>query len=424
MSDLKSFRHPSTLNPLKSRRCAPSRSLDRLRLAVRRFVRGSAAAAVAAIAAGCADDGDLESRGGSVPSAAPAAAAVAGYRVLEPGAFIAGFPADPLDMRSESFIERAWDLAVDVAAADEVYVLDQSAKRVLRLDRDAKLRAVIGGPGEGPGEFEHPYSIEPDPRGGVWVADLRLARLSRFDPDGRLLEEMQVPQLVRGFTVLPDGAVLYRTFDGESASLAVQSGDEAVDLAGELPPELSPGDVRSHWAEYDLEFAVLAPDTIVVFRNTDVRAYGAWRATLDIASARIADIAPVAFPGWLVEAIAAQAADIEREYRETGPAQRDGIPSNAGSSVIPFSRGVRTARGDLWVRPFSASSRVFATTIPLSADDSVSVVTRGILDPHSGCAELDVAVLGDRIALLCQDQLRIHELRAAPGPPPFAGGWR
>ena len=382
------------------------------------------AAAVAAMAIACAGGGNLESRGGSVPSEALAAAEVAGYRVLEPGAFIAGFPADPLDMRSESFIERGGDLAVDLVATDEVYVLDQSAKRVLRIDRDAKLRAVIGGLGKGPGEFEHPYSIEADPRGGVWVADLRLARLSRFDPDGRLLEEFQVPQLLRGFTVLPDGAVLYRTFDGRSASLAVHSGDEALDLAGELPAELSPGDVRSLWAEYDLEFAVIAPDTIIVLRNTDVRAYGAWRVALDIASTRIAAIGPVAFPGWLVEAIAAQAADIEREFRETGLRQRDGIPSNAGTAVIPFSRGMRISRGDLWVRPFSASSLVLATTIPLSADDSVSVVTRGTLDPHSGCVEMDVAVLGDRVALLCADQLRIHELRLTQGPPPFAEGWR
>ncbi|WP_419163156.1 hypothetical protein [Candidatus Palauibacter sp.] len=387
----------------------------RLRLAGR-----GAAALVAAIAAGCAGGGDPASRGVSAPSVASAAASVAGYRVLEPGAFIAGFPADPLDMGSEFFIERAWDLAVG-AGADEIYVLDTQAKHVLRLDRDAKLRAVIGGPGGGPGEFEYAYSIEADPRGGVWVADLRLARLSRFDPDGRLLEEMRVPQLVRGFAVLPDGAVLYRKFDGRTASLAVQSGGDAVDFAGDLPPELAPDDVRSLWAEYDLEFAVVAPDTVVAFRNTDVRAYGAWRIALDIASARITGIAPVAFPAWLTEAIAAQAEDIERESRE----KREGIPPGAGSSFIPFSRGVRMSVGNLWVTPHSAANLVLATTIPLSAGDSVSVVARGHLDPRSGCAELDFAVLGERLAVLCMDQVRVYELLpAAPGPPPFAAGWR
>lgn len=221
-------------------------------------------------------------------------------------------------MQSELLIERGWDLAIGVGP-DEIYVLDTFAKHVLRLDPDANLRAILGGPGGGPGEFENPYSIEADPRGGVWVADPSLARLSRFDPDGRLLEEVRVPDMVRGFAVLPSGAVLYRRFDGRGVSLTVQSGGDAVDLAGELPPELAPDDFRSLWAEYDLEFAVVAPDTVVAFRNTDVRAYGAWRIALDIPAGRIADIAPIAFPAWLTDAVAAEAEVVEREGVSNAP---------------------------------------------------------------------------------------------------------
>ena len=258
------------------------------------------AAAVAAIVAAGGCGGGTSDGAVSTPSVAANSASVAGYRVLEPGAFIAGFPADPLDMQSELLIEYGWDLAIGVGP-DEIYILDMFAKHVLRLDQDANLRAIIGGPGAGPGEFEDPHSIEADPRGGVWVADFRLARMSRFDADGNLLEELRVPEMVRGFAVLPDGAVLYRKFDRQGISLTVQSGEDAVDLAGELPPELAPDDFRSLWAEYDLEFAVVAPDTVVAFRNTDVKAYGAWRIALDIAAGRIMDIEPVAFPAWLVQ---------------------------------------------------------------------------------------------------------------------------
>ncbi|WP_420464249.1 hypothetical protein [Candidatus Palauibacter sp.] len=379
-----------------------------------------AAAMILAVAAGFGWGCDLSSGNPPTASVAPAAASVAGYRVLEPGAFIAGFPADPLDMRSEFLIERGWDLAIGASGRDEIYVLDTFAKHVLRLDEDAKLRAVIGGPGGGPGEFEDPHSIEADPRGGVWVADLRLGRLSRFDPDGQLLEEMQVPQLVRGFAVLPDGSVLYRKV-GRRVSLTVQSGGEEVDLAGELPPELAPDDFRSLWTEYDLEFAVVAPDTVVAFRNTDVRAYGAWRIALDIASARITDITPVAFPAWLTEALAADAEAIERESRETGG--REGVPRDAVRSSIPFSRGVRMLLGDLWVTPYATGHLALATTIPLSTDDSVSVVARGEYQRPSGCFGVDYAAVGGRLVELCMDQVRVYELLPAePGLLPFAAG--
>lgn len=365
---------------------------------------------VASIAAACGQGGDLSR---DLPTAAPAA----GYRVMKPGALIAQFPPDPLDMSADPLIEQAWDLAV---GADEIYVLDTFAKHVLSLDQDANLRAVIGGPGGGPGEFEYAYSIEADPRGGVWVADFRHARLSRFDAEGHLLEEVPVPQLVRGFAVLPHGAVLYRKFHGGTVSLTVQSGGDAVDLAGELPPELAPGDFQSFLAEYDLEFAVVAPDTIIAFWNTDVRAYGAWRIALDIAAARIMDIAPLAFPAWLNERLAAEAEQIEQDSRSGG--QRELRPG-ARRLTVPFSRGVRILEGELWVAPASNAHLTLATTIPLSAADSVSVVARWSDQRPSDCFGLDYAVVGERLVELCTDQVRVYELLPAePGLLPFAAG--
>lgn len=379
------------------------------------LARYALAATVMCLAAGCSWVGGPSSGATPAPSAAPDLESVAGYRVLQPGALIAGFPADPLDMQSDLLVERGWDLAVGAAAGDggdEIYVLDTFAKHVLRLDREGTLRAVIGGPGGGPGEFEDPYSIETDPRGGVWVADLQAGRLSRFDPDGHLLEELRIPPLTRGFGVLPNGAVLYRKFEGRRASLAIQSGDDVVDLAGELPPELAPDDVRSLWAEYDLEFAAVARDTVVVFRNTDVRAYGAWRIALDIPSARIADIAPLAFPAWLTEAIAAQAETVERESREAGP---EGRRPGATRSVIPFSRGVRSLLDGLWVKPHPTGHFALTTTIPLMAGDSATVVARRTREWGSDCFEVDLAVVGERLVVLCLDQVRVYEL--LPGTP-------
>ena len=387
------------------------------------LARYATAATVMGLAAGCSWVGGPSSGATPAPSAAPDLESVAGYRVLQPGAVIAGFPTDPLDMQSDLLVENGWDLAVGATTedgGDEIYVLDTFAKHVLRLDREGTLRAVIGGPGGGPGEFEQPHSIETDPRGGVWVADPQAGRLSRFDPDGHLLEELRIPPLTRGFTVMPDGAVLYRRFEGPTASLAIQSGDEVVDLAGELPPELAPDDVWTVLAEYDLEFAVVARDTVVVFRNTDVRAYGAWRIALDIPSARIADVTPLAFPAWLTEAIAAEAEAIERESREAdNKSRRPGVTS----SVIPFSRGVRSSPDGLWVTPHPTGHFALTTTIPQTAGDSATVVARVTREWGSDCVEVDYAVVGERLVVLCLDQVRVYEL--LPGTPdllPFSAG--
>ncbi len=387
------------------------------------LARYATAAIVIGLAAGCSWVGGPSSGATPAPSAAPDLESVAGYRVLQPGALIAGFPADPLDMQSDLLVENGWDLAVGATAGDggdEIYVLDTFAKHVLRLDREGTLRAVIGGPGGGPGEFEQPHSIETDPRGGVWVADPQAGRLSRFDPDGHLLEELRIPPLTRGFTVMPDGAVLYRRFEGPTASLAIQSGDDVVDLAGELPPELAPDDVWTVLAEYDLEFAVVARDTVVVFRNTDVRAYGAWRIALDIPSARIADVTPLAFPAWLTEAIAAEAEAIERESRE---ADNEGRRPGVTSSVIPFSRGVRSSPDGLWVTPHPTGHFALTTTIPQTAGDSAIVVARVTREWGSDCVAVDYAVVGERLVVLCLDQVRVYEL--LPGTPdllPFSAG--
>lgn len=378
---------------------------------------------VTAIAAGCDGAGDASNREEPLRPVAIAPASVAGYQVLEPGEFIAGFPADPLDMRSQLLIELASDMAVGAPGTDEIYVLDTYAKHVLSLDRDAKLRAVIGRPGGGPGEFEGPHSIEADPRGGVWVADLKLNQLSRFDADGQLLEEMRVPPLTRGFAVLPGGAVLYRKVNQQGGALAVQSEGKEVDLAGELPPELVPEDAQSIWMEYDLEFAVVAPDTVVAFRNSDVRAYGAWRIAFDIASARITDVAPVAFPEWLTDMLTADAEAVEREFPEAGGRGGSRLPG-AQRAIIPFSRGVRVWSGGLWVTPYATGHLALATTIPLSVGDSVSVVARGQHQRPSGCGR-DYAAVGGRLVELCPDRVLVYELLpAAPGLLPFAAGQR
>ena len=107
---------------------------------------------------------------------------------------------------------------VRVSDRGDVFVLDAMSRDVRVFDSDGELLRVIGGPGEGPGEFASPVSM------GLlgdtlWVADVRNRRIIWFSADGELL--WTTPTLgatvesgVRGVTLtvvpsrpLPDGFI-------------------------------------------------------------------------------------------------------------------------------------------------------------------------------------------------------------------------
>lgn len=76
--------------------------------------------------------------------------------------------------------------ALRISDGGDVYVLDGLAREVRVLGPQGERLRVIGGPGEGPGEFGLPFDM------GLlgdtlWVYDPRLARLTWFDPEGNVL---------------------------------------------------------------------------------------------------------------------------------------------------------------------------------------------------------------------------------------------
>jgi hypothetical protein len=64
-----------------------------------------------------------------------------------------------------------------------VYVLDRLWRKIVVFDPDGTLRDVLlGGEGEGPGEFRNPIHMALLPTGELAVLDYSLVRLSYFDP--------------------------------------------------------------------------------------------------------------------------------------------------------------------------------------------------------------------------------------------------
>ena len=79
-------------------------------------------------------------------------------------------------------------MAVTEGPDGAVYVLDADFRKIVVFNRDGSLRRVIlGGYGQGPGEFVRPVDLTLTSRGQVAVIDQSLGRLTIFDTSGTLV---------------------------------------------------------------------------------------------------------------------------------------------------------------------------------------------------------------------------------------------
>ncbi len=105
--------------------------------------------------------------------------------------------------------------AVTVGPEGRLHVLDSLNFRVQVLDADGTARLVFGLAGDGPGTFYRPRGLGVDGEGRVYVADALFDNVQLFDREGRLLlalgrrgrgpGEFWMPA---GVSVAPDGRIL------------------------------------------------------------------------------------------------------------------------------------------------------------------------------------------------------------------------
>jgi hypothetical protein len=72
---------------------------------------------------------------------------------------------------------------IDVAGR-YVYVADTDNDRILRYDQVTELWTLLGGPGQGVGQFDQPFGVAVAPNGDVWVADTGNHRVQRLSKTG------------------------------------------------------------------------------------------------------------------------------------------------------------------------------------------------------------------------------------------------
>jgi hypothetical protein len=168
-------------------------------------------------------------------------------------------------------------------AADEsgFFVLDHYGSRVARFDWAGRLRDYVGGRGSGPGEFMAPRQIDVDGEGVLWVLDGGNARISGFDREGELVDELSLNSISMSpssFAVRHDGTefhfmlnreqlvphVLHRRTGGVVAGPALELGTglRAVGLA--LQGVITRTDTLDGWVH-----ALGAGDGILPLRGSD-----------------------------------------------------------------------------------------------------------------------------------------------------------
>ena len=81
-----------------------------------------------------------------------------------------------------------------VLEGNRIYVLDRKDMRVTVFSRDGRRLRYFGRPGEGPGEFRRPQSL--DVRGKLVAVTERSGRTSVFDTTGAFLRSFHTPGIM------------------------------------------------------------------------------------------------------------------------------------------------------------------------------------------------------------------------------------
>lgn len=73
----------------------------------------------------------------------------------------------------------------------DFYFMDRSQHKLISVDKNEKLRWMVGQKGRGPGDFENAYSMMADDK-FIYVGNLKGTRLDFFEPDGNFLKSINL----------------------------------------------------------------------------------------------------------------------------------------------------------------------------------------------------------------------------------------
>lgn len=151
-----------------------------------------------------------------------------------------------------AFPDSGWNVWPDGVAVDpagrRIYVLDESAPRILAFGFDGTLRGEIGREGRGPGEFVGPLALSTNTDGTLHVLDPGAGRVHTWSSDGAFTGsyEVRADYWGPGFEATPGGTILTTTGDVEqnaTTDALVLVGTAGVDTLHR---------VQIHWTTLDM----------------------------------------------------------------------------------------------------------------------------------------------------------------------------
>jgi sugar lactone lactonase YvrE len=156
---------------------------------------------------------------------------------------------------------------VAIAPNGELYVSDGYGNaRVHRFTADGNLIQSWGEPGEDPGQFRVPHSIEVSPDGRVFVADRENDRIQIFSLDGEFLDMWTHVQRPTDIYFDKEGRVYVSELWWRIGQKSFTHGTIKYDLPGGIRVLDPSGNVLLHWCSADREAAgnFIAPHTLCV----------------------------------------------------------------------------------------------------------------------------------------------------------------
>lgn len=153
-----------------------------------------------------------------------------------------------------------------ISSEGVVHLIDEGTARVIRLSPGGEIQSdlVFGGKGAGPGELMGPKHLAVDAAGNVFVADLRLGRVSKFAPDGTYLTSTNVP---RAASLLIDSKGRVLVYPGRGTAL-LERFDNDLEV-GE--PLLEKSDEHLHGSRLGVLMAIDENDRLYLLDQTGPR---------------------------------------------------------------------------------------------------------------------------------------------------------
>ena len=345
---------------------------------------------------------------------------------------------DPiLEVRGDTapFIGRIGPVAL--LGDDRVLLVDSQSDELYLFDQRNATFDVVGGQGDGPGEFRAISTLSVTPGDTAYAFDRRHRRVSVFAPDGTLVRSIAI-----GAAIASDSLIPRRVWALASGSFVVQ-GDSP--LAGTTESEEARRDQRDvlllpvdgagalagsgtrYRGGYTIRAILSGRGIIIVapFANVpvataggDVVVYGSGidyelvLSTPDLRPSRI-----IRWPGWIqalsADVLNATRSEAEAQFRASLPERADLIveamftPELLPETLPALGAALLDDRGRIWVARFQASTARWNQSDAWHVlDPEGTPLARLVLPDRARLA----AVHGERVAVIVRDALDVEDL--------------